>query len=299
MIPDEALGQLQWDAREAAQRETFHELAGVYREAGVVRADGFAPALVDCCPHCEACWSGCEDRVSRGANVHNLPGQDGAIFFPWLGLNYRPGGVCVVGWNLNNRGDDWFPLTEEHVIARASRSELEKGRRKVWGSLFAYRSVSAAACAHDSLHGVEPIVNRRAADVAGYVDAIARAQAVKCAPLGARSNPSPAMNDNCPPTFLRAELQILKPRVLVVFGAPLAKPRCTRSEPSKHTRRRGHGDERRLRATPITDGVGTRRSAVHVAPNICALAAGARGAGRRSRRPSPRRVGPLRLATST
>jgi uracil-DNA glycosylase len=37
--------------------------------------------------------------------------------------------------------------------------------------------------------------------------------------LGDRSNPSSAMNANCPSRFLLAELRILRPRVLIVFGA--------------------------------------------------------------------------------
>lgn len=180
--------------------------------------DGFASALADRCPNQTTCWQGCRDRVSRKAKLHGLPGEDGSIFFPWIGLNYRPGGICLAGWNLNHAGSDWFPLTEEHVIARASRKKLANGHRKVWGSLFAYRSICAAAAVHDALRGAEPVAPRRPEDAAGYFDEIARVQTVKCAPRGDRSNPTSAMNANCPPTFLLAELEILQPRVLIIFG---------------------------------------------------------------------------------
>lgn len=209
MIPREAHSQLQLDDRDDEQRSMLDELARVYHRNGVLGSGGYATALVDSCPDRDACWKGCHDRVSRDAKVHDLPGEDGSIFLPWVGMNYRPGGVCVAGWNLNNRGKDWFPLTEEHVIARASRTELAKGHRKVWGSLFAYRSMSAAAAVHDALRGIAPVANPRPQDLIGYFDEIARAQVVKCAPLGDRSNPSSAMNANCPPRYLLAELRVV------------------------------------------------------------------------------------------
>lgn len=218
MIPREAHSQLQLDERDDAQQAMFNELASVYHDIGVLSGDGFAGTLAERCPNRETCWEGCWDRVSRDAKVRGLPGEDGSIFFPWIGLNYRPGGVCVAGWNLNHAGSNWFPLTEEHVIARASRKHLAGGHRKVWGSLFAYRSMSAAATAHDALRGKEPVAVSRPEDLVGYFDAIARVQTVKCAPRGDRSNPTSAMNANCPPTFLLKELMILRPRVLLVFG---------------------------------------------------------------------------------
>lgn len=196
----------------------FKRLASVYHNIGVLTSDGFASALADRCPNHATCWQGCRDRVSRKANLHGLPGEDGSIFFPWIGLNYRRGGICVAGWNLNHAGSDWFSLTEEHVIARASQKKLANGHRKVWGSLFAYRSICAAAAVHDALRGTEPVASPRPEDVAGYFDEIARVQTVKCAPRGDRSNPTSAMNANCPPTFLLAELKILQPRVLIIFG---------------------------------------------------------------------------------
>lgn len=218
MISREAHSRLRLGERDQGQLEMFDALASVYHGEGVLRTDGYAPALVDNCVDGGACWKGCRDRVSRGAKVHGLPGEDGSIFFPWIGLNYRPGGVCVAGWNLNHGGKDWYPLTEEHVIAIESRKKLANGHRRVWGSLFAYRSMSAAAAVHDTLRGKAPVLDSRPQDLAGYFDDIARVQVVKCSPLDDRSNPSSEMNANCPPRFLLAELNILKPRVLIVFG---------------------------------------------------------------------------------
>jgi len=248
VIPPETSSQMQLDDRNALQREMLNEFAGEYHRHGVLTADGYAPALVDTCPSRDVCWDRCRDRASRDADVHGLPGDDGSIFFPWIGMHYRRGGVCVAGWNLNHRGKDWFPLTAEHVIARASRAELAVGKRKVWGSLFAYRSMSAAAAAHDAVRGATPVVNRRPQELAAYFDDIARVQVVKCAPLGDRSNPSDAMNVECPPRFLLAELQILRPRVLIVFGGAAregvlsALRTIDKAEPNwSHPTRSGYG----------------------------------------------------------
>jgi len=196
----------------------FESLADLYRRSEVLKPDGFAPALADSCRNRAACWAGCGDRRGRSARVHGQNGEDGSIFFPWVGADYRPGGVCVVGWNINHGGEDWFPLTEEHVIATASRAKLAKGDYTVWGSMFAYRSMSAAAAVNDALGGAEPVEKPRPQDLFAYFARVARIQAVKCAPLENRSNPTSEMNRLCPPAFLAEELAILKPRALIVFG---------------------------------------------------------------------------------
>ncbi len=56
------------------------------------------------------------------------------------------------------------------------------------------------------------------------MERIAQVQAVKCAPLGERGNPSTEMNLRCPSRFLLRELDVLRPRALVVFGDKALDP---------------------------------------------------------------------------
>jgi hypothetical protein len=218
MITQDVRDQLGLSSGDGEWRRLFDQLARLYVRNSVLTSEGFAPALVDNCPHRSVCWGGCEARASRKANVHGLPGDDGSIFFPWIGRNYRPGGVCVAGWNLNHGGKDWHPLIAESVITSTYRAAMARGRHKAYRSMFGYRSLSAAAAVHDVLHGAEPVGRPRPKDLAGCFDDMARVQTVKCAPLGNRSNPSGAMNAECPSTFLLGELQILRPRALIIFG---------------------------------------------------------------------------------
>ena len=217
LIPGSASRLLDLDVRSDEQRAMFHELAGLYHRAGVLSDNGFAPALASLCPHRRGCWQDCTRLGDDGTQLSE-DCDDGSIFFPWIGREYREGGVCVVGWNLNHRGHHWFGLAEEWVIARRSAAALGNGSSTVDGSRFAYRSMAAAAAVREAMRGVSPVARPRPSALATELEHVARVQAVKCSPRGHRSNPSNAMNHACPPFFLANELRILKPSALIVCG---------------------------------------------------------------------------------
>lgn len=56
------------------------------------------------------------------------------------------------------------------------------------------------------------------AELAQAIEATARVQTVKCSPGRGRGTPLPRMPLNCPPRFLRQELDVLRPGVLLVYG---------------------------------------------------------------------------------
>lgn len=143
------------------------------------------------------------------------------MFWPFIGRAYRPGGVCIVGWNLHHNGEEWYGLGEEFVIAEHNRGHLGAGfREDKWGSRFAYRSLAAGLAVADSLDGATPIAAPAPEIVAAGMERLARLQTVKCAPLGDTSNPEPEMTSRCPRRFLVEELALLRPRALVIFGTP-------------------------------------------------------------------------------
>jgi uracil-DNA glycosylase len=57
--------------------------------------------------------------------------------------------------------------------------------------------------------------------LAATLDATARVQSVKCSARdNARSQRTKPMRENCPPRYLRRELAVLRPGLLVCFGQP-------------------------------------------------------------------------------
>lgn len=218
LTPEDLKYRLEGYVLNGDQLRMLAALAQIYEREGVL-TDGFATALADSCPDAANCWNECRDRISREATIDLGPGQDGSIFLPWVGEEYRPGGACVVGWNLNHTGEEWFTLLEEFVIADHDRARLGAGyRENEWHSVFAYRSLASALAIADSIVGVDPVDQPAPQALAAGMARIARAQAVKCAPLGDRSNPSPEMNLRCPERFLVQELEVLRPRALLVLG---------------------------------------------------------------------------------
>jgi hypothetical protein len=176
------------------------------------RPDGLAGkrdcALGVCCPAADACWGERQDPH----RAH------GTIFPPWIGADYRPGGVCVVGLNLRigaGRGTYW---EIERKIAGDQYRALAAGRSRSTGSRWASSTMRDAALvlrsiALRSLH--EP---PDGAELARTLERTARVQTVKCSPGRGRGTPLRPMRINCPPRYLRHELEVLRPGVLLVYG---------------------------------------------------------------------------------
>jgi hypothetical protein len=100
--------KLKLDER-AEQQPMFDALARLYHDNGVLTVDGFAGTLADTCPSRETCWAGCEERVSRDADVGDLPGEDGSIFFPWIGAHYGRGASASSAGTSTTAGRNGSP----------------------------------------------------------------------------------------------------------------------------------------------------------------------------------------------
>jgi len=196
------------------------DLSAIYEREGVL-VDGRAPALHACCPDKAACWANDRHRISADSHVEGgrPAGEDGSIYWPWIGADYRAGGVCLIGWNLVHHGEWWAPLIEEFVISGNQRTSLVGGKRSAARSRFWWGSMASAAALVASLRGAPLVARPEPHDVAPVLDEVARVQAVKCSPLGRRSNPSREMTRRCPKRFLLRELEILEPAAMLCLGS--------------------------------------------------------------------------------
>jgi hypothetical protein len=206
---EEALGR---GPIQGVRLELLCELASIYKDEGVLVDGGALPLWSDC-----ACSPSCWARIPEDWR----PGYDaedpwnGEIFLPWLGEHYEPHGVAVLGINLRNASG----LYVEYEIAYRQLDSLENGRERLDHSPWAYRSIRSAAALLRSLARETELDEEDPTKLVGVLDSIARLQSVKCSPKdGGRSARPAAMGRNCPPRYLRRELGVLRPSVLISFG---------------------------------------------------------------------------------
>lgn len=180
-----------------------------YRAAGLLPSDA-NPPLWRCCAHGDRCW--------RRLPHDRKEAEHGGVTLPWVGARFHEDRVSLLGHNLREAGG----LLVELKIAGDVRQRFEIGEKRVYGSLFAYRSMRAAAAVTAwqegrAVEASEPSPQ----DLIRALDGCARFQTVKCSPFdGHNSTPSGAMERICPEEFLVHELHLARPRCLIALGAP-------------------------------------------------------------------------------
>ena len=202
------------------QLELLEEVLAIYERDGLL-AGRRPDALWRCCPNRDACWSSEQLQHRPGVSDADPDSEKGCIFAPWIGPAYEPGGVCVVAVNLRYDGGDWDLAVEHRVATGAWGQEemLRAGRRRAHHSPFAWRSLTGAAAILRSGEGRTPVEAEGGDELAQTLLRTARLQSVKCSPNDhRRSQRSRAMRELCPPRFLRSEIEILEPGVLLAFG---------------------------------------------------------------------------------
>ena len=199
------------------QARLLLRLARLYERRGLRGSDG-AVALCDLCPNAGQCWGGLPRSAVRRPTPQRKT-EDGGIVLPWVGPDYRPGGVVVIGINpnINPRDPTWLDLEHaiswEHYVKRT----FERDRLSEDGSRFGGDSTRAAGLVLDSIAG-RPIRDRPARELVDVLRQTARLQTVKCVPKTQVSKPTPEMTQRCPAFLLRDELKILAPAAVITFG---------------------------------------------------------------------------------
>ena len=174
--------------------------------------------LYEACRCGTACWRDEPEDAFQ-------PPERAGIPLPWIGTDYRAGGVCVTGINMNDYGGIFahWALTGGYIEA------LERGKRQPKGSplpLAAGCYAHAVACALRGEPLQQPVDDPLLA-AQGW-RASCHLELVKCSPRRERSNPNAAMWTNCSPLYLADELARLEPGVLVVLGIDDATERVRR-----------------------------------------------------------------------
>lgn len=202
------------------QLALLSELVAVYAESGVLRGTALDP-LHSLCPSAEDCWA----RIPKaerpcGVGRFDAESKKGCMILPWVGPRYRRGGVAVLGMNLRYAGADWEFAMEYRIVGDPKFGQevsLRAGKR-AHGSYWATGTMRDVAAVLRSRRRESKVETRAPGELANALLESARVQAVKCSPIGGRSTPEPAMSTNCPQLFLRKELAMLCPSVLLAYG---------------------------------------------------------------------------------
>jgi len=194
----------------------MERFADLYRERGLI-AEPFATVketapLCEVCPNRGSCWT---------PGVRSNPDQGLlGISLPWIGASYAQHRIVVIATNQANGGGLWTQYLVDFNFREEQAAGISRGVAKnMFGTVLA-RYVSAVL---RSSEGRDPHEVASDAQRAAAWDGCAMLEAVKCSPYSPpgtrqRSTPTPAMQRNCPPLLLGAELELLRPRTLVVLG---------------------------------------------------------------------------------
>jgi hypothetical protein len=197
------------------QLDLLVEVLLLYRRKGVVDGvTGLAPPVA--CANRRECWAGKKEFAKEG----HPP-----IALPYIGPAYKPGGVAMLGMNLNDAGNllGEFEITALNLQDLAK--PLAKDERKSLGSMFAYRSARSARALIESRANVPVEDSGTAGELGEFVLATARLQSVKCGPrdkLAQQTSPYPCMYKYCRELYLLDELDILRPGALLAFGVAVS-----------------------------------------------------------------------------
>lgn len=202
---------------------TVERCLALYDELDVLSADRALP-LDTSCHRCAECWS----PLSAAERPR---GESGGISVPFVGDHYDRFRTVVLAINMHNYGG----LGANWWISRGHIQDLADGKRPN----FSYAVGSILHALHLSQLGRDPMddpPDPRLAATA-WTEA-AFAETVKCSPSRPSSTPTDAMLNNCPPLFVKRELEILRPRTVVVMGRSQAALRVANALQAKIEDRR-------------------------------------------------------------
>ncbi len=187
-------------------KETIGRLVDLYR--GRELLPGNRDVRLDCCcPKRESCW--------RDAPAPKDPKNSG-ISIPWLGANYFDHRILVAGINFNNLGGlhMHYGVIQDHI------ESMRRGKRGKQGRAFSRGAMRGLQIVVDSLAKVpsDDYSDATNEELADTWNQCAYLQAIKCSPGSPSSQPSADMKLNCPSFLLLRELEILKPRVVLLYG---------------------------------------------------------------------------------
>jgi hypothetical protein len=202
-------------------------LIEIYTANDVYRQKPDNAMLHETCPDRLACWGDIERIKAHGCDWNTIQK-------PYIGKEYQRE-LLAIGLNLNEYGG-WQSLDELFRGKEANLGVLKysrDGRKKIFfasegyaGTIVYHRlavyssllldsfSVNPGATA-DSTHQVDIFDDSE--KLSEIMHRIAFIEAVKCSPWWYKSVPTDQMKSNCPKRFLYREIEILAPRIIIIF----------------------------------------------------------------------------------
>jgi len=170
------------------------------------------------CINSISCWMYIKE--SRKIN------SDWGMYYPYIGGKYQEARILVTGINMNGFGD---PNAEDLLVKQAIK-EISEGKKRTFakegyrGSLLWHRLLSYSVYILREINILpkndRPYPTIRELQTA--IDYISVTNSIKCSPNDENSNdnsrPSYEMWNNCPKFILKKEIEILKPKYLIVLG---------------------------------------------------------------------------------
>ena len=206
------------------QADLVSQLAEIYADHGIL--DGMrTPPLHEHCPKCKKCWHGAGADPPVPARLRPRPKQAG-IAFPWVGRDFSSSKLVIAGINLPVPEDagDFGGLLSQWWIYSDLTNDNKMGRKKQYmgKSEFAYAAGTYMLTIEAAAQGKAINGSPAPRDAASAWERCALLELVKCSPVGGGSPPEDEMWKNCLGEYLVEELDVLKPRALIVMGISTA-----------------------------------------------------------------------------
>ncbi len=145
------------------------------------------------------------------------------IYKPYIGRKYAKNRVLCLGINFNDYGDELDAMIK---LMELAKSEFKLGKKQIFkntgyqGSIvyhrmLAYTQIWMNSNSHFSLSVDWTFPSESLVDT---LECVAITNTIKCSPKGNNSAPLPNMWENCPKHILKNEINILKPKRILLLG---------------------------------------------------------------------------------
>jgi hypothetical protein len=191
-------------------------LKTIYSGLGLLDCNGKGLTLHSDCPNCAYCWKDIADRK---------PENDGfwTVTQPWIGERFSELGLLVIGVNMNEFGG-YDGATE---LIKKAKDEIAKGKKKMFvsdtysGTFLFHRmgSYATALAERENIFTPTWIDDFPAAsNIASAFDYLSYTNQIKCSPRMKKSKPTYQIWERCGNFILKLEIELLKPKRLLVLG---------------------------------------------------------------------------------
>ena len=189
----------------------------LYKKLNLIDKNGKILPLHKKCPNCEKCWENAKDRMPKKS--HDF----WTITRPWIGKNYEQTKLLVIGENMNEYGSYDGAIN----LVNWAREDIKKGRIKTlkkpsYSGTFLFHRLASYSTAilskEDDYQYANFDVWPSAIDNNKSFDYLSYTNQIKCSPIGQKSEQPQQMWDNCGDYILKHEIEILKPKSILILG---------------------------------------------------------------------------------